>query len=299
MMTQYAAAILCFLLCLNGTALAQRKPKKPATPAPAAALPDARRTVQLLAQAWAANDPVGLRRTCSDGLIVIESGRRLETLQTALEYLDINFKNFPGMELQLGHIETRVSGTTAWAYAETKQTMTTSHGLKLNMAGHSFYVLERQRQGWKTTLINFDLKQAPAPGSTTTSSAPSVEGTWMLVATKNLTSGQAPSLAATLIFTRNRFCYVVTAADRRQPKNKRLPDYSQKEFKEVLRDVESAAGTYRTEGNKVILTLGHTLIPNQTGQEMSLENVNVTPDRLSFDIVAPEGRIQRVWRRVE
>ncbi|MCS6805883.1 MAG: nuclear transport factor 2 family protein [Acidobacteriota bacterium] len=291
--------LLCLLLCLNTTVHAQRQPRKPATPAPTSPPPDAKQTIQRVAQAWASNDAESLRRTCSDGLIVIEAGRRIETLPTVLEYLEVNFKNFPSMELKLDRLQTHVTGTTAWAYAETQQTMRTAHGLSLRLTGHSFYILQRQRQDWKVTLINFDLKQAPAPGSTTTSSAPSVEGAWMLVATKNLTSGQTPSLAATMTFTDHRFCYIVTATDRRQPKNKRLPDYSQKEFKELLREVDAAAGTYRHEGNKLILTFGHTLMPQQTGQELVLENVQVTADRLSFEIITPEGRVQRVWRRVD
>lgn len=289
---------LCLLLGMNTTTLAQRQPKKPATPAPPSP-PDAKQTVQQVAQAWATNDAESLRRTCSENLIVIEAGRRLETLQTALEYLDVSFKNFPSMELKLDNLQTHVTGTTAWAYAETKQTMRTAHGLSLHLTGHSFYILQRQRQGWKVALINFDLKRAPAPESTTTSSAPSVEGAWMLVATKNLTGGQMPSLAATLLFADHRFCYIITATDRRQPKNKRLPDYSQKEFKELLREVDSAAGTYRHDGNKLILTFGHALMPQQTGQELVLENVQVTADRLSFEIMTPEGRVQRVWRRVQ
>lgn len=289
---------LCLLLCMNITTFAQRQPKKPATPAPTPP-PDAKQTVQQVAQAWATNDAESLRRTCSDNLIVIEAGRRLETLQTALEYLDVSFKNFPSMELKLDNLQMHVIGTTAWAYAETKQTMRTAHGLSLHLTGHSFYILQRQRQGWKVTLINFDLKQAPAPQSTTMSSAPNVEGAWMLVATKNLTGGQMPSLTATLLFADHRFCYIITAADRRQPKNKRLPDYSQKEFKELLREVDAAAGTYRRDGNKLILTFGHALIPQQSGQEMVLENVQVTADRLSFEIMTPEGRVQRVWRRVQ
>ncbi len=288
-------AISCLLIYSVGVVSAQRASKQRSTPER-----DVKQTVERFSKAWATNNVDEMRRVCLDKTMLIESGRQLSGLQVVLDYMQFNFKNFPRMEIEMGPVEARVTRTTAWAHAETKQTLVTEHGLTLKLAGHSFYILERQRSGWRIVLINLDLKQVPAATSETpTPASRTLQGAWMLEASKDLTTGQNRTEAATIIFTKTRVCYLAAATDRRQPKDKRFSDYSRKELQEILRGVESGAGMYRLEGDNIILTLGHTLLPHHTGREVTWENVIATPDQLSFEVVTPEGRLQRVWRRIE
>jgi ketosteroid isomerase-like protein len=283
-------------------ATAQRAPKKPPKkePGPEALARDVKQTVEMFTQAWAANDADGVRRACADEVVMTESARRLRTLQTLLDYQQFNAKNFPGVEIQLGPIETRVAGTMAWAHANCREVLATAHGLKLNYAGYSSYVLERRREGWKIVLVDFNLQPAETASSDNPKSAPpSLQGTWMLESSKDLSTSQARQLAATLILTKSHFCVFVAAPDRQPPKNKRVSDYSRKDLLELLRDVDSSTGIYRQEGNNVIFTPGVTLLPNQAGQEVTWENVKVTAERLSYEVTTPDSRFQRVWRRVE
>lgn len=289
--------VLCWLLCAPISSFAQRAPRKEPTPPPAAQV---KQVVEKFNQAWASNDADGVRRACVEEVVVIESGRRIRDLHTVLEFLQINFKNFPKMEFQSGPIEPRIVGTTAWAHAETRMTLITPHNSKLNLVGYSSYVLERRREGWKIALVDFNLRQVQTDLAEDPPAAPpSVEGAWLLDTTKDVNTSQSKKQTAIMIFTKGQFCLFVAAPDRRQPKDKPLADYSKKELLELLRDVDPNAGTYRIEGNRIVLKPTLTLLPNQTGEELTLENVKVTGDRLSYEMMTPGGRLQRVWRRIE
>jgi ketosteroid isomerase-like protein len=301
-MRKSLAVILCVLGCLTQIAVAQRAPKRAPKkePGPAAPEPVVKRTVEMLTEAWAANNADGVRKVCADEVVRTELGRRLRSLQAVLDYMEFNFKNFPSMQIQLGPIEARVAGTMAWAHADTRMRLATTHSLKLNYAGYSSYVLERRREGWKIVLIDFDLQPVEqSAGENPTPSSPRLESTWMLESSKNLGTGQVRQPAATLVFTKSHFCLLSAAPDRRQPNGKRVSDYTRKELQELMRELDASTGTYRVDGSKVILLSGLALLPGQAGEEMTLDNVKVTPDRLSYEIDTPDGRFQRVWRRIE
>jgi ketosteroid isomerase-like protein len=299
------AMMLCLLICLAGTVVAQRAPrKKPAPPPPTPPVQQVKQAVDQLTQAWAANKPDDLRRLCAEDVVVIESGRRFRGLQTVLDYLQFSFKNFPEMQIQLGSIEARVVGSMAWAYADSRMTQIASRGLKLNLAGYSSYVLERQRTGWKIVLMDFDVKPTePVAEETPPASVPTIEGTWTLESSTNLSNGQGQRLTAMLLLTKTYYSLFTTVTDRRAPKDKNKPkpiaDYSRKELQDLVRDLDAGAGVYRPEGNKLILAPALALLPNEVGQEVTLENVTVTRRQLSYEIVTPEGRFRRVWQRVE
>lgn len=296
------AMLLCLLLCLAGTAVAQRAPRKKPTPVPP--VQQVKQAVEQFAQAWAANQPDQLRRLCAGDIVVIESGRQFRGLQTVLDYLQFSFKNFPEMQIQLGSVEARVVGSMAWAHAESRVTQVASRGLKLSLAGYASYVLERQRAGWKIVLMDFDLKPTePVAEETPPASVPTIEGAWTLESSTNLSNGQGQRLTALLLLTKTYYSLFTTATDRRAPKDKNKPkpiaDYSRKELQELIRDLDAGAGVYRLEGNKLILAPALALLPDEAGQEVTLENVTVTRRQLRYEIVTPEGRFQRVWQRVE
>jgi uncharacterized protein (TIGR02246 family) len=290
--------VLCWLLCLAGVSVAQRAPKKQPSPVPPEQ--QVKQTVDRFIQAWAANDTDSVRRACAEEVLMTELGRQNRGLQAVLDYLKVNFENFPKMEFQLGPVEARVVGSMAWAHADSRAALITSHGTKLNLAGYTSYVLERRRDGWKIVLMDFDLQPVQtAGGESPPPESPGVEGAWLLELSKNLNTSKPQQQAAMMILTKTRFCMFAAAPDRRQLKDKRLSDYSKKELLEIMREVEPSSGSYRLEGNKLILKPTLTLLPSQTGEEVMLENVRVTPDRLSYEMMTPDGRVQRVWRRLE
>jgi uncharacterized protein (TIGR02246 family) len=276
------------------------KPPSRTRPAPVPPAVEIGKIVEQFRHAWETNDPTSIRQACADDVVVIGLGRRDRGVESVLENLKVNFQNFPQAELALGQLDVRVVGQAAWAHAEARYSQATAHGSKLSFIGYASLVLERQKPGWRITLIDFDLRQTQAAASETKEPRPvTLEGAWLLELVKNVKTGQPINRAAMAFFTKSRFSLFTVAPDRRPPKDKRLADYAKKDLLEMVRGLDAQTGEYQIDGSRLIALPRLSFFPEATGNTVIFENLKLTRDRFSFELETREGRFEYVWRRVE
>jgi len=303
-MSKAGIVLILSLVCGTAALAVQRtqRPQRPQPKKPPAEVPavEIGKIVERFRRAWEANDPTGIGQACADDVVMIGPGRRDRGIDEVLENSKMNFQTFPRAELGLGQLQIRVVGQTAWAHTDARYWQMTAHGTKLEYTGYASFVLERQRPGWRITLIDFNLRlihgslpdaKEPQP--------PTLEGAWLLESVKNVKTGQTVGKAAMALFTKSRVSFFAAAPDRRQPKEKKLADYSKKDLLELVRGLEANAGEYQTDGTKLIVLQRLSFLPGATGVSITFENLTLTKDRLSFEMETSEGRLHYLWRRIE
>jgi uncharacterized protein (TIGR02246 family) len=303
------ALVVSFVCCATVAASEQSQrqqrpqPKKPPArtkPAPEPPAVEIGKIVERFRRAWEANDPARIRQACADDLVVIGLGRRDRGVDTVLDNLNVSFQNFPQAELVLGQLDVRVVGQAAWAHAEARYSQATAHGSRLSFTGFASLVLERQKPGWRITLVDFDLKQSQTASLDPKDPRPlTLEGAWILELVKNLKTGQPVNRTAMAFFTKSHFSIFTVAPDRRPPKDKKLADYAKKDLLEIVRELDANTGAYQIDGNRLLTMPMLSFFPGATGQTVSLENLKLTRDRMSFELETREGKLEYVWRRVE
>lgn len=259
---------------------------------------EVRRLLEEFRRGWLAGDAEALRRTCAPSLILVSLGRRDRGIEEVAEHARVLSQNFPASELQLEHIEVRVTGALARAEAEARYVQKTAHGTALSYTGYAAFWAERQRGGWRLTRVDLNLRpHAASPAEP--SGRSSAEGAWLLESARDLATGRPLTPGAFLLFTRSHYALWVVAPDRRPPARKKLAEYSKRELLELVRDVEGSVGEYRLEGNRLHLTPVFSFFPEMTGEPQTFENVEIERDRMRLEWTTRERRILTVWRRRE
>jgi len=294
--------MVCLLLGGGTGAWAGQRPRPPQSRQSMAESPTeaVRKAIEQFRQAWEANDVTGLRRLCAEGIVLIGSGRRDQGIEAVLESIAVMARNFPHRRWELGEIIPRIIGPVAVAHGEAHLSLETAHGSRLDHTGFVSFVLERQRTGWKIALADFTLRtvESPHPEADRTS-APSLEGAWLLESVTNVVTKQGLNRVAMALFTASRYSLVVLAPGRRLPEGKPLADYSKKDLLELVRGFEATTGSYQRDGDRLIILPAVAFLPHGVAVPLIFENVKLTADRLSYQAQTPDGRWEYLWRRLE